>query len=265
MEPHLEADHADHPADHAAGPAVRSRRRGRTALIIAAAIALGLVGGTAVGYAVQAERAPTPLPPLSQPGLAYPERPLPKGKDIEPLAADEDRQARTSGDLRKVLLSKPAGARESEFSWLEDGWSGLDTYVLGFKSEGYMFETLAEGGFRRTASTSWMQGPHRRTSVRLVQFRPGALLGARDHAEGQLRYMDDPKKGAGNDGHPIKGTADGRYFLYKPASRPGYLTSYRARALAYRGDVMLDINIFDTKPISKKDIRTLAERQLERL
>ncbi|CAM5228219.1 hypothetical protein SMICM304S_11183 [Streptomyces microflavus] len=36
------------------------------------------------------------------------------------------------------------------------------------------------------------------------------------------------------------------------------------RALA-AGDIMIDINITDSKPISKKDIRVLAERQLERL
>ncbi|MFI2368177.1 hypothetical protein [Streptomyces sp. NPDC018833] len=258
MEPQLEADPA-------AGATVRPRRRGRTALVIAAAVALGLVGGTAVGYAVQAERAPTPLPPLSQPRLSYPAEPLPKGQGAEPLSAKEDRRARTSGDLTKVLVPRPAGARESELAWLEDGWTGLDSYVLDFKSEGYMFESLAEGGFRRTASTSWTQGEHRRTTVRLVQFHPGPVLGAVEHAEGQLDYMDDPERGAGNEGDPIKGTADGRYFLYKVKNKPGYLPSYRARAIAYRGDVMLDVNIFDTQPISKKVIRTLAERQLERL
>ena len=52
----------------AAAP-VRARRRGRTALLIAGAVVLGLVAGTCTGYLVQADREPTKLPPLSQPTL----------------------------------------------------------------------------------------------------------------------------------------------------------------------------------------------------
>lgn len=63
-----------------AAPAARPRRRGlRTAGRLAVAAVLGIVGGTAVGHGIQAEREPTPLPPLNQPALAYP-KPLPRGE-----------------------------------------------------------------------------------------------------------------------------------------------------------------------------------------
>ncbi|MFF3759177.1 hypothetical protein [Streptomyces sp. NPDC002185] len=48
----------------------------RTVGLLAVAAVLGLVGGTAVGYGIHADREPTALPPLNQPGLAYPAKPL---------------------------------------------------------------------------------------------------------------------------------------------------------------------------------------------
>lgn len=255
---------AAQPAECAA-PATpaKPRPRGRTALLIAAAAVLGIAGGTAVGYGVQADRAPTPLPALSQPNLAYPAKALPADKVPDPLPVSQDRQLKTDGDLRELLIDKPSGARTSLLG--KDRYVSLDEYALFYDSEDFMFETLAESDIRRVATVGWRQGQYRDTNVHLMQFRSGTWLGASDLLNGQLDYMPYAKDGAGNGGDPIKGSGNGRYYLYKVQNKPGYLPSYRARALARRGDVMLDINIFDTTPISKKDIRTLAERQLERL
>ncbi|MFD5430226.1 hypothetical protein ACFWI9_33130, partial [Streptomyces sp. NPDC127084] len=98
--------------DGAAGTVRRARRRGRTALLIAVAAVVGIAGGTAVGYGVQAEHEPTPLPVLSQAGLTYPAKPLAASAQPVPLSAAEDHQVKTGGDLRKLLLSKPSGARK---------------------------------------------------------------------------------------------------------------------------------------------------------
>lgn len=235
-------------------------------MLIAAAALLGITGGAAVGYGIQAERAPTPLAALSQPGLGYPAKPLPADKVPAPLPVAQDRQVKTDGDLRKLLVDRPKGAKRSVLELgIDDGWTPLDTYARDFDSEDYMFETMAEGDFRRVASAAWRQGQYRDTAVNLVQFRSGSQLGASDHFDGQMDYMPFDKDGAGNEGDPIKGSGKGRYFLFKVERKAGYMPSYRARALALRGDIMLDINIFDTTPISKKDIRKLAERQLERL
>ncbi|MFB7222006.1 hypothetical protein [Streptomyces sp. NPDC056227] len=244
---------------------MKPRPRGRTTLLIAAAAVLGIAGGTAVGYGVQADRAPTPLPALSQPNLAYPAKALPADKVPDSLPVSQDRQRKTDGDLRELLVSKPSGMRNARFPLPTKGWMSLDAYAREFTSEDYMFESLAEADIRRIAAANWSQGQYRDVGIRLVQFRSGAELGASDHANDQLGYMPYAKDGAGNEGDPIKGSGNGRYFLYKAVNKPGYLPVYQARAIAQRGDVMFDINIFDTTPISKKDIRTLAERQLERL
>ncbi|MEW2069569.1 hypothetical protein [Streptomyces sp. NPDC007346] len=243
-----------------------SRPRGRTALIIAAAALLGISGGTAVGYGVQAQRPPTPLPALAQPGLGYPAKPLPADQAPPPLPASEDRQVRTDGDLRKLLVERPKGARSPVFAVEgRDTWVPLQIYARGFTAEDDMFEALAESDLRRIAADLWDEGEHRNVVIRLIQFRSGAQLGATDHLYGQLSYMPDPEVGAGNKGYPLKGSGNGRYYVYPVERKPGYLPHYEARALAVRGDIMIDINIADAKPISKKDIRVLAERQLERL
>ncbi|MGY5002755.1 hypothetical protein [Streptomyces griseus] len=247
---------------------VRRRPRGRTTLIIAAAALLGISAGVAVGYGVQAEREPTPLAALSQPGIGYPAKPAAAGRAPAPLPAAQDRRVRTDGDLRKLLVDRPKGAKKSfaDGLGLDDGWEPIDAYVQDYYDDPqYMFETLAAADLRRVASASWTQGKYRETTVELIQFRSGDLLGAADHFSEQMMYMPGDMGGADNVGDPIKGSREGRYFLYPVEREAGYLPSYRARALAVRGDIALDINIFDTVPISKKDIRTLAERQLERL
>ncbi|MDT0490805.1 hypothetical protein RM717_09835 [Streptomyces griseus] len=248
------------PSVAAAAP-TRRRPRGRTALIITAAALLGISGGVAVGYGIQAERPPTPLPALSQPGLGYPAKPLPSAP--APLPAAQDRQVTADGDLRELLVDRPKGAKKLGGG---DGWETLSEYTQGFYDEpNYMFETLAGSDFRRVASVEWRRGQFGGTGVELIQFRSGDTLAASDHLAGQLEYMDEEEDGAGNPGHPIKGSGEGRYFLYPVERKAGYLPSYRARALAVRGDIVMDINVFDTAPIKAKDIRTLAERQLERL
>ncbi|MET9431320.1 MULTISPECIES: hypothetical protein [unclassified Streptomyces] len=245
-------------------PAQR-RRRGRTALLIAAAAVIGIVGGTATGYRIQADRPPTPLPPLNQPGLAYPAKPLPKGQEPRPLSAAEDRAVRTEGDLRKLLLPRPKGARDLDNWSVGDGWLDPVDYALEFKDEDYMFENLVGQGLRRIAIAGWSEEEHRDTTIKLVQFHAGYQRGAALHASGQRAYMPEDKNGAGNDGDPINGSTEGRYYLYPVKNKPGYLPMYRARAIFHRGDVMVDIDVFDTERIGKDVIRKLAEQQLERL
>ncbi|MGW1224974.1 hypothetical protein [Streptomyces sp. NPDC001478] len=249
-------------------PAARPGRRprGRTTLIIAAAAVLGIAAGAAVGYDIQAGRAPTPLAALSQPGLGYPAKALPADRVPDPLPASQDRRVRTDGDLRKLLLPRPAGWRTSEdVPVIRNGWVAVDDYVRDFEDDSFMFGRLLEADIRRVAATAWQKGENRAVSVMLVQFRAGTAMSAALHSADQRAYMPDPKHGAGNTGDAIKGSLNGRYYLYKVDREPGYLPLYRARAVFDRGDVMADINLIDTEPISKKDIRTLAERQLERL
>ncbi|MGW6564255.1 hypothetical protein [Streptomyces sp. NPDC054975] len=232
----------------------------RTVGLIAVAAVLGLVGGTAVGYGVQAEREPTPLPALNQPGLAYP-KPLPKGQKPVALPASEDRRVKTDGDLRKLLVPKPAGSKEFGFG---DGWLTVPEYARDFKNPGGALSNQLGMGVRRIAATSWQTGKYRTTSIVLVQYRDSDQLGAQDHAEGQMDYMPD-KEFARSDGEPIKGSANGHYYVFPVDREPGYMDSYEARAYFHRGDIMVAIFINDTRKISAKDISSLAEKQLGRL
>ena len=234
---------------------VKRRPRGRTTLIIAAAAVLGLAGGVAAGYGVQADRSPTPTAALSQPGLAYPAKALP---------ASQDRRVRTEGDLRKLIVPRPKGWQEDKglTALTQDGWLGVENYAMNFENEDYMYSDLLDQGIRRVAGASWKKGESRAADVYLVQFRSGAAAAAQ--AEDQRSYMPD-ERGAGNEGAAIEGSAEGRYYLFPAEREAGYLPFYQARAIFSRGDVMVDIHIYDSAPISKKDISTLAERQLERL
>ncbi|MET7644611.1 hypothetical protein ABZS83_13355 [Streptomyces sp. NPDC005426] len=235
-------------------------------MIIAAAAVLGIATGTAVGYGVQAGRAPTPLAALSQPGLGYPAKALPAGQVPDPLPASQDRQVRTDGDLRKLLIPRPKGWSDNKDAlFVQDGWMGVENYALDFEDEGFMFTRLLEADIRRVAVAAWKKGEYRTADVLLVQYRSGVTAAAALHAEDQRAYMPDEEHGAGNEGDAIKGSLSGRYYVYKVQRKAGFMPLYRARAVFDRGDVMAEIDISDTEPISKKDIRTLAEQQLERL
>ncbi|MER5712378.1 hypothetical protein [Streptomyces sp. NPDC002122] len=241
-------------------PTVRPRRRAlRTVGLIAVAAVLGLVGGTATGYGIQAEREPTPLPALNQPGLVYP-KPLPKGEEPEPLSAAEDRQVKANGDLRKLLVPRPKGARAHG----ADGWVSLAEYASVYDYAGGALEFQLDLGIRRVASRAWRTGEHRYTTVRLVQYRADAGIGAKKHIEDQQRIAMEEDR-SDSDGEEIKGSSNGRYFLYPVKREAGYLDYYEARAYIWRGDIAVEIYIEDTRKIAENDIRSLAERQLGRL
>ncbi|MFF0429414.1 hypothetical protein ACFYUJ_34180 [Streptomyces sp. NPDC004520] len=247
-----------------APPVQRPRRWAlRTVGLIAVAAVIGLVGGAAVGYGVQADREPTALPPLNQPGLAYPAKPLPKGQEPEPLSAKDDLQAKARGDLRKLLLPKPAGAKKDVFD-PRDGWMSVSEFASQFTEPGSALDHQLDLGVRRIAAESWVSGEHKRVEVRLIQYRANETLGAQEYTEDQQRYMPD-KDYAGDEGKELKGSPDGRYYLFPVDRKAGYLDFYEARAYFHRGDIAVEIFVGDTEKISEKEIRSLAERQLGRL
>ncbi|PQM19892.1 hypothetical protein Sfr7A_30225 [Streptomyces xinghaiensis] len=243
------------------------RPRGRTAALIAGAAALGVLTGVVIGYTVQYDRPPTPLPPLSQAVRSTPEphSAAAGGKDgPEPLSAREDRIVRTGGDLRKLLLKKPKGAQIP--SGAPDGdWMTPARYAEGYEHPAGMFEGLAQDTFRRAAAIDWERSDGAFVSIRLIQFRDTQNAYSADFLEGQQAYMSDDKF-AGHDGDPIPGTGSGRVYVYdRPHTEAGYLPMYTARALARRGDIVMEIFVNSSKAVSRGTIMSLAERQLERL
>lgn len=127
-----------------------------------------------------------------------------------------------------------------------------------------MFGDLSADRFRRAVISVWEKGQSR-TEVHLVQFRDADGLGSRTLLSGQQSYMTG-RDWAGRDGVEIPGSGNGLLYVYaKPHTEAGYLPTYQARALAARGDIVMDLWFYDTRPISQKTAMALAKRQLERL
>ena len=225
-------------------------------MLIAGAAVLGVVAGACAGYVIQADREPTPPPPLSQPVLAQA-----KGEGPEPLSAAQDRRVKTEGDLRKLLLRKPAGAREAD--WTGDGWLDIAEYAGNFTDPAEKFSDLVGDEFRRAAVVGWKVGSTYSVEIRLVQFRQEDSLAALDSS---LSHQDWAEEESGTDSWDIPGTGNGMAYVHtRPNTEPGYLPQYAAEAHAWRGDISMEIWIYGTKQIAKKTIMDLAERQMERL
>ncbi|MEU6160145.1 hypothetical protein [Streptomyces sp. NPDC047130] len=255
-EAEAEAGAGAEPGPEAVPGSAAPRRRGRTTALIAAAAVLGLVGGTCAGYLIQADRAPTKLPSLSQPELKQAE-----GEGPDPLPAAQDRKVRTDGDLRKLLVKKPEGAKDLTAEITGDGWMEVPAFAETFDEPGEAFSAHVAAQLRRIAVVYWEKG-NQFTEVRLAQYRHEEYLEAAELTERQNGFAE----GEGADSRPLPGTADGMvHVLHEPTREAGYLPMYQARAFAYRGDISLQIWITDSRPIPKKTIMDLAKRQMERL
>ncbi|MEU7049243.1 hypothetical protein [Streptomyces eurythermus] len=223
--------------------------------LLAGAAVLGLVCGLCAGYLIQAGREPTELPPLSQPRLEQ----AAAGASA-PLPAARDREARTDGDLRRLLLRKPDGARAAG-SVAVGGWVSLPALAQAYDDPAVAYDWLLDQEFRRGTAVGWIEGGTRAVEIRLLQFRQEEVLGAKEQVqEGNLQnYFADADVWA------IPGTGDGKAYTHRrPRSRDG-VSVYRAEADAWRGDVYVSVRMYDTKPIPKKAIVDLAKRQVERL
>lgn len=218
---------------------------------------LGLVAGTCAGYVVQADREPTKLPSLSQPTLKQSQ-----GEAPEPLSAAQDRRLKTDGDLRKLLLKKPAGAKDAD--WLEstDGWQDMAGYADTYEKPALAFSELVRDEFRRAAVTGWSVGSSYTVEIRLVQYRQEESVGAVEAVENEQYWAESDD----TDSWPIPGTGDGMVYVHhESVSDAGYLPLYSAEAHASRGDLAVQIWLYGPKPFTKKTVLNLAERQMERL
>lgn len=137
----------------------------RTGLLFSGAVALGLAGGAVSGFAVQHSRPPTPLPPVPHTVVAA----------VAPAAADKpdpdtDDGAKLDGDLRELLVDRPADAHDDPLlparSWLTIG--NLAEY---FEHPDRELATLNEEEFRRAARTVWDRPDGTQVEIDLVQFR----------------------------------------------------------------------------------------------
>ncbi|QNP71347.1 hypothetical protein IAG44_19185 [Streptomyces roseirectus] len=239
------------------------KRRGRTALLISTAACLGVLSGVCTGYLVQAERSPTPLPPLSQAAV-----PQAKGSSPEPLSAALDRRVKTDGDLRKLLVSRPKGGKAlPQGSWRgEATWMSLAAYSATFAEPSSVFNTAVEDGFRRAVTTNWLEGERRLVRVSLIQYnQSGDVAGAAESASNGQYWAED-EADTRDWSLPGTGYQGGTVYVHdSPDNKDGYLPLYSAEAHAWRGDLYVQIYVYDTKPISKSAIMGLAQRQMGKL
>lgn len=210
---------------------------------------------------MQYQREPTPLPPLAQSEVPTPELVPADGKTTA-RSLSANRWAPSDGDLRELLVKKPKGAKTEQ----KADWVGFSDFAAGFERPGDMFEDMVRTEYRRAASVGWSERGQIYVTVTIVQFRDEQSLEASAFAAGHQRYMVG-EKWAGNKGSAIPGSTSGRTWVFdEPDRQPGYNPYYQARAVAFRGDIAMDIRYDNNAgPVPKKDFEALAKRQLELL
>ncbi|MFD8980757.1 hypothetical protein [Streptomyces sp. NPDC059564] len=236
------------------------RRRGRTTLLIAAAVVLGALAGTATGYAVQYHRDPTPLPPLAQQKLDTPKALAPDDATTW-KTVNANRWHKTDGDLTELLIEVPAGAKAED-----SGYDSLDSFATTFDMPESALRNFSKDGFRRVATTVWRQDDVL-VELRLVQFHD--FSGANGYQRAQSGYMRF-ERNAGNDGVAIPGVPAELGHVWvasETRQEPGYAPIREGRAIVRRGDIVLDLFYVDMRGrrIAESDVIDLAKRQLERL
>jgi hypothetical protein len=149
----------------------KKKRTIRTRKLFTGALVLGVVGGIAAGYTIQALRKPTPLPALSVAQPVYPAGPIYVGVQPPALPAGSDDASIVNGDLTKLLLPTPAGATVAAY---DHGWMELSNLASLCDDPGSCFTTDVTGGVARIADTSWKRSDGTFVEIRIFQYQPGS-------------------------------------------------------------------------------------------
>jgi hypothetical protein len=234
----------------------KPRRRGRTTLLIAAAAVLGVLAGGGLGYRIQQQRDPTPLPPLTG---AMPAQPKGAGPAVPALPASQDRAAIYDGNLLKLLLPVPEGAKDPERDWVS-----LEDSAERFEQPDDAFRNLTSDGFRRHAEAAWTDAHDVYREVDLLQYRddvsPQAIAlfeewSATDN--GDPHYRAGVQVPGATNGL-VRGSAE-------PFKDPGFEPSYEGRALVQVGNILIEVFVDSTHPVKAATIQSVVTQQLERL
>ncbi|QEV46794.1 hypothetical protein CP980_18340 [Streptomyces vinaceus] len=238
------------------------RRRGgrRTVLLIAGAVALGVLAGTVTGYAIQYDREPTPLPPLAQQEIAQP-KPQAPNESTSTRSINANRWHKTDDDLAKMLIEAPSGAKVAA-----SGYESPDEFSARYyehPNQGLGFQL--RNGIRRIAARRWFENDTNYVSVELFQFADRS---------GAIAYQDDngylgTEEYAGNPGKDLAGVpaAYGHVWIdSRTHEKPGYYPTRSARVVARRGDIVMEIEYTNNRgTIDENTVVELAKRQWERL
>ena len=236
------------PADPAAPP-----RRPRTARLLLAALVLGPLIGGGVGYAIQAGRPETPLPALKVSLPQYPGNVL----DAKGAADAGPAPLGIDGDLRKLLISKPADGEDlGDGLGDSSGWATAGDVAMTYTNADSRFRSSLFEGFRRDAIVRWKKNDTT-YRVELVQFDA-------DHVS---TAVDDVPSYLAPGAHPLQGSANGSYSTPAEPSRYSDTNEqfYYGQARARRGDVVMYVTIHSPNQVNADELRDIAQRQWERL
>ncbi|MGW3040969.1 hypothetical protein ACWC9T_13220 [Kitasatospora sp. NPDC001159] len=225
--------------------APRAPRRPRPVLLSTCALVLGALAGGGVGYAIQAQRPPTPLPKLQVAHPSYPAQVV----DPTAFAAEQPAPPAIDGDLRKLLISAPEGSGPwgelpDKPSWMSAG----DLAEHGSRPEAE-FKGLISSGFRRAVEVDWKKDDIR-YRVLLTQYTP-------DHSDEAKSRRAEPFADGANSGYtvydvPMRWSDSNDQYYY------GFAT-------AKRGTVQMTVEIFSPKQVDSGALKDLAKQQWERL
>ncbi|MET8629089.1 hypothetical protein ABZW30_36055 [Kitasatospora sp. NPDC004669] len=225
--------------------APRAPRRPRPVLLSTCALVLGALAGGGVGYAIQAQRPPTPLPKLQVARPSYPALVV----DPTAFAAEQPAPPAIDGDLRKLLISAPDGS--GPWGDLPDKPSWMSAGDLADHSgrPGPVFKDLLSTGFRRAVEVDWKKDDIR-YRVLLTQYAP-------DHSDEAKSHRAEPFADGANGGYTVYNVP--RYWS---DSNDQY---YYGFATAKRGTVQMTVEIFSPKQVDSGALKDLAKQQWERL
>ncbi|HTJ71856.1 MAG TPA: hypothetical protein VL551_30220 [Actinospica sp.] len=143
-----------------------------TRTVFGAALVLGVLGGVGTGYAVQAARPATPLPPLTATQPEYAPAGVYQGLAPATLPSSQDDATLTDGDLTKLLLPVPAGAKADPTGWQDQSIDAeqeadlCDNAVSCFRRDG-------SDNLNAIADTSWDQNGFY-VEIRIYRFAAGS-------------------------------------------------------------------------------------------
>ncbi|MFD7728936.1 hypothetical protein ACFV6F_00920 [Kitasatospora phosalacinea] len=235
-----------------AGPG-RKEPRFKVGTLFLAAVLAGPVVGAGVGYAIQASRPPTPLPVIAAPKLSYPAERV----DAKALAAAGPQPLDIDGDLRALLIERPAGS-EDRTGGDGDGWLSPADMAENYGDSAHEFTSMLSEGFRRAASVSWESGDDL-YRVSLVQYAPEATLKAITGAAPRSTVDADVSAIPGN---PDSYLVVGRQPLHYARSTDTY---YYGEALARKGNVVMTVEVYAENPVDRAQLEDIARRQWEKL
>jgi hypothetical protein len=157
-------------ADTESAAPPKPKRSIKTRTLFVSALVLGVIGGVAAGYTIQALRKPTPLPSLAVAQPVYPRSPIYDGTRPPGLPASQDDATTVDGDLTKLLLPTPAGAQAT---FLDHQWVEISQDAADCNKPDDCFTSALTNHLARIAGTTWTRSDGLFVDIRMYQYQPG--------------------------------------------------------------------------------------------